>query len=195
MQAYLGPPSAQARYEILRSGVLELARAGLIGGECHAGCACVRSAGSHAAAPERVHANSLLRRRNIRRRCFARNLHTDVASPQQLMPYKALELLPAASRSAQQQPSIAGGGSSIAAATAAANGGSEEAAEVCSLALWQVVAACDGFSGRSLRKLPFLAHATAESLPVPCGCIAFLAAMQAAAEREKAERSELSGLA
>lgn len=32
-QAYLGPPSAQARYEILRSGVLELARAGLIAGE------------------------------------------------------------------------------------------------------------------------------------------------------------------
>ena len=33
LQAYLGPPSAQARYEILRSGVLELARAGLIAGE------------------------------------------------------------------------------------------------------------------------------------------------------------------
>jgi hypothetical protein len=32
VQAYLGPPSAAARYEILRSGVLELARAGLIAG-------------------------------------------------------------------------------------------------------------------------------------------------------------------
>lgn len=32
LQAYLGPPSAAARYEILRSGVLELARAGLIAG-------------------------------------------------------------------------------------------------------------------------------------------------------------------
>jgi hypothetical protein len=33
LQAYLGPPSAAARYEILRSGLLELARAGLISGE------------------------------------------------------------------------------------------------------------------------------------------------------------------
>jgi len=35
LQAYLGPPSAAARYEILRSGVLELARAGLISGNSH----------------------------------------------------------------------------------------------------------------------------------------------------------------
>eukprot|EP00775_Hariotina_reticulata_P010268 gene10268-10427_t len=32
IKAYLGPPSAAARYEILRSGVLELARAGIIAG-------------------------------------------------------------------------------------------------------------------------------------------------------------------
>jgi hypothetical protein len=65
-------------------------------------------------------------------------------------------------------------------------------AQALSRALGQVVAACEGFSGRSLRKLPFLAHATADSLPCPCSCFHFLAAMKAAAEKERADRSELT---
>jgi hypothetical protein len=65
-------------------------------------------------------------------------------------------------------------------------------AQALSRALGQVVAACEGFSGRSLRKLPFLAHATADSLPFPCSCFEFLAAMKAAAEKERADRSELT---
>lgn len=65
-------------------------------------------------------------------------------------------------------------------------------AQALSRALGQVVAACEGFSGRSLRKLPFLTHATADSLPFPCSCYDFLVAMKAAAERERADRSELT---
>jgi len=115
---------------------------------------------------------------------------SDLTSPQQLMAYKALELLPAASRLPQQQSTLA------ASSLTAAGGGTAEdqAAERFSLGLWHVVAACDGFSGRSLRKLPFLAHATADSLPFPCSCLEFLEAMRAAAEREKAERSELTAM-
>lgn len=108
------------------------------------------------------------------------------------MPFKALELLPAASRAPQQQSSVA-----AAAASSMASAGSDaedQAAEQFSLGLWHVVAACDGFSGRSLRKLPFLAHATSEGLSCPCSCLDFLEAMRAAAEREKAERSELAHL-
>jgi hypothetical protein len=115
-----------------------------------------------------------------------------LTSQQQLLSFKAFELLPAASHlPGQQQPHAAAAGS------IPEPGGPEsedQAAERLSLALWQVVAACEGLSGRSLRKLPFLAHATADSLPFPCSCLQFLEAMRAAAEREKAERSELAAL-
>lgn len=109
------------------------------------------------------------------------------------MPFKALELLPAASRVPQQQSTLAVASSMAAAAAAGGTAESDDqAAERFSLGLWHVVAACEGFSGRSLRKLPFLAHATAEGLPFPCSCLDFLEAMRAAAEREKAERGELA---
>lgn len=114
----------------------------------------------------------------------------DLSSPQQLMPFKALELLPAASRVPQQQSTLAAASSM--AAAAGSTGTDDQAAERFSLGLWHVVAACDGFSGRSLRKLPFLAHATSEGLPFPCSCLEFLEAMRAAAEGEKAERCELA---
>jgi hypothetical protein len=111
-----------------------------------------------------------------------------VSSPQQLMSYKALELLPAASRSSAQQQ----GGIPAAAVLDGSSSPQQAAAEACSLALWRVVGACEGFSGRTLRKLPFLAHATADALPFPCGCVDFLEAMAAAAERTRQERSELT---
>lgn len=116
----------------------------------------------------------------------------DLKSPQQLMPFKALELLPAASRLPQQQSTLAATGSMAEAAAAGSSEAEDQAAERFSLGLWHVVAACDGFSGRSLRKLPFLAHATSDGLPFPCSCLEFLEAMRAAADREKAERSELA---
>ncbi len=59
--------------------------------------------------------------------------------------------------------------------------------------LVDVAAACDGLSGRTLRKLPFLAHARAgTSLPVPCPMSTFLAAMLTAAAQELQDRSTLA---
>jgi hypothetical protein len=122
-----------------------------------------------------------------------------ITSAKQLIPYKELCLLPAA-RQGPPPPAAAGpqsiGGSAAAAADDASMSEAEQAAaaeaQALSRALGQVVAACEGFSGRSLRKLPFLAHATADSLPCPCSCFHFLAAMKAAAEKERADRSELT---
>jgi len=50
----------------------------------------------------------------------------------------------------------------------------------------------DGFSGRALRKLPFLAHAAGTGLLTPCSCAEFLGALRAAAARERLDRSELT---
>lgn len=124
--------------------------------------------------------------------CLPPACAADLSCPQQLMPFKALELLPAASRVPQPQSTLAAASSMAAAAAGATAESDNQAAERFSLGLWHVVAACEGFSGRSLRKLPFLAHATAEGLPFPCSCLDFLEAMRAAAEREKAERGELA---
>lgn len=65
-------------------------------------------------------------------------------------------------------------------------------AEGLSRALLAAVVACEGFSGRSLRKLPFLAHATSDRLPTPCNCMQFLDALRMAAVKERADRDELS---
>ncbi len=67
-----------------------------------------------------------------------------------------------------------------------------EAAASCSLALLAAAAACEGFSGRILRKMPFLAHATSDALPVPCGPLQFLSALRAAALKESMDRQELA---
>lgn len=67
-------------------------------------------------------------------------------------------------------------------------------AAALSRALVQAAAACEGFSGRSLRKLPFLAHAMSESLPTPCSCLQFIAALRAAASRESEDRTELTSM-
>lgn len=94
-------------------------------------------------------------------------------------------------------PSSQGTVTSIAAADGSMSQDEQRAAaeaQTLSRALWQVVAACEGFSGRSLRKLPFLSHATSEGLPMPCSCYEFLTAMKAAAERERADKSELAAM-
>ena len=61
-----------------------------------------------------------------------------------------------------------------------------------SRALEGVAAAAEGLSGRSLRKLPFLAHANDELLPTPCSCAAFLQALHAAALKEQEDRQNLA---
>jgi hypothetical protein len=58
-----------------------------------------------------------------------------------------------------------------------------------------VAQAADGFSGRTLRKLPFLAHAARE---FPGGCCTshqFVGALAAAVERERADRDNLGDAA
>lgn len=66
----------------------------------------------------------------------------------------------------------------------------------------QVAQECDGFSGRALRKLPFLAHACLQeahaqtgpryppSLP---GTLAMIAALRSAVVAEKGDRNALYG--
>jgi hypothetical protein len=65
--------------------------------------------------------------------------------------------------------------------------------EQLSKALLEAAQACEGLSGRALRKLPFLAHATSAQLSTPCTCLAFLKALRQAAERERSDRQELEG--
>lgn len=67
-------------------------------------------------------------------------------------------------------------------------------AAALSKALVEAAAACEGFSGRSLRKLPFLAHAMSESLPTPCSCLQFIQAMRQAACKESEDRTELTAM-
>jgi hypothetical protein len=78
------------------------------------------------------------------------------------------------------------------AGAAAAADGELAALRALGRALRRAAAEAEGFSGRALRKLPFLAHASGAGLPVPCGCAQFLAALQGAAARERADRSELT---
>ena len=58
----------------------------------------------------------------------------------------------------------------------------------------EVATAAEGFSGRTLRKLPFLAHA-AHDFPGSggyCSSLQYLAALQAAVQRERADRESLT---
>ena len=66
----------------------------------------------------------------------------------------------------------------------------------------QVAQECDGFSGRTLRKLPFLAHAClqeAHAQPGPHyppslpGTFAMIAALRSAVDAEKGDRNALYG--
>jgi predicted ATPase len=61
-----------------------------------------------------------------------------------------------------------------------------------SRALAHVAAACDGLSGRTLRKIPFLAHAKADRLPLPCSVERYITAMHQAAIQEVEARNELA---
>lgn len=54
----------------------------------------------------------------------------------------------------------------------------------------KVALACEGLSGRTLRKLPFLAF-SAGTTSAGCSCQRFLRALLHAAERESADRAQL----
>lgn len=165
-QAYIGPPSEHARYEVLRTAVQELGRAGIIG---------------------------------------------DLPASQPLPAYRDLPGTAAGGGargggSQQQQPQQQQGApgdamltDGVASVAISENGGGPAAAaggpgaaQALGRMLQAAAAEAEGFSGRALRKLPFLAHASGAALPVPCGCAEFLAALRAAAAKERADRSELT---
>lgn len=70
----------------------------------------------------------------------------------------------------------------------------EAAQQIVSRALLQTAAAAEGFSGRALRKLPFLAHATSTHVSSSCSSLHFIAALERAARMEGQDRASLAGL-
>ena len=120
IKAFIGPPGLQARYQILRSCVNELHRAGIV--------------------------------------------DTDVGEA------------PAGASSGGEDH----GGEEM----------EEDRDGALEQALWEVCKGCEGMSGRLLRKLPFLAHAS--DLAGSCTTAAFLQTMRSTAERELRERGHSS---
>jgi len=151
IKAYIGPPSLHARYEILRSCLAELTRAGILEAPCGSG-----GGGGGADGADGPGASGAL------------------------PPFERALAATAGSGASGGAPPKGG---------AAANGGG--ASSLCR-ALLECAYACDGFSGRALRKLPFLAHAACDALPVPCPPADYLPALAAAIERERLDRASLA---
>ncbi|XP_059310535.1 pachytene checkpoint protein 2 homolog isoform X2 [Lycium ferocissimum] len=123
IKAYIGPPTRQARYEILRSCLQELLRTGILSNS---------QDGDHLVLPNFAN--------------LKENLSEVVSTESQMSLHLGKQLL--------------------------------EAAE-----------ACEGMSGRSLRKLPFLAHAALAN-PYSCEPGKFLHVMMQTAKGERSELSE-----
>ena len=68
----------------------------------------------------------------------------------------------------------------------------DSAEQLVSRALLQAAAAMEGFSGRALRKLPFLAHATSVRTSSTCSTLQFIAALESAACMEGQDRASLA---
>lgn len=58
--------------------------------------------------------------------------------------------------------------------------------------LVEVARQAEGLSGRTLRKLPFLAHAGSDFPGGACACLPFVSALLAAVQRERADRDALA---
>ncbi|KAK6773857.1 hypothetical protein RDI58_029096 [Solanum bulbocastanum] len=123
IKAYVGPPTLQARYEILRSCLQELLHTGILSNSQDGGCLVLPNYAS-----------------------LKEKMSEVVSTESQMFPHLGKQLL--------------------------------EAAE-----------ACEGMSGRSLRKLPFLAHAALAN-PYSCEPGKFLHVMMQTAKRERSELSE-----
>lgn len=119
IKAYVGPPTLEARYEILRSCVQELLRTGIIN-----------------------------------------NLQDD---PVEILTFRSFKEKLQSCEMQAAQASVA-----------------------LSRQLFEAAEACEGLSGRSLRKLPFLAHAGVTH-PFNCDPIGFLCTMVETAKRERNE--------
>ena len=57
----------------------------------------------------------------------------------------------------------------------------------------EVARAAEGFSGRTLRKLPFLAHAAQDLPGGRCSSLQFVGALLSAVQKEHVDRAALSG--
>jgi hypothetical protein len=192
-QAYIGPPSERARYEVLRSAVQELGRAGIIGdlppGRPLPSYSELQAAGPPAprqqqqGAPGAAGAGQRQQQQHEQQQ----------AQQQQQRPAAGGEDM---ATDGPPGPAAAADAAGPGPGPAGAAGGDGDSGAGGALALgrllWAAAAAAEGFSGRALRKLPFLAHASGPGLPAPCGCAEFLSALSAAAEAERADRSSLA---
>lgn len=194
IKAYIGPPSLHARYDIMRSSLLELARAGIIGAH---GCTqpgqllleFPELADKGLLPPPTSTSTTPIKLANITNTAAASvhlsNHHLDGSSgshaackAEAMMHWAGLP--DGMASMALRQDGSASGGDGAAAVVA------------CSQALVMVSQTCEGFSGRALRKIPFLAHAMAGTLPLPCSCMQFIRAMHTAALKERQDRESIA---
>ncbi len=162
IKAYIGPPGLGARYDILRSCVMELALKGVI-----------------EASPE------------------------SEAECESALPPPWCELPAAFVESARAQATALGaarsGGGGSGGGLFSGKGAREAPLLALPLpratlpgeALLAVAAAAEGLSGRALRKLPFLAHATGDDVGDVSTPSGFLRALHAAVLRERADRAAM----
>ncbi|XP_056175220.1 pachytene checkpoint protein 2 homolog isoform X1 [Syzygium oleosum] len=127
IKAYIGPPTLQARYEILRSCVQELMRAGILS-------------------------------------------DTQTNTKYQVEPFQELGKFTLPNYATAQERQVAQG---------------QEIAELCKILL-EAAETCEGFSGRSLRRLPFLTHASLADA-YSCDLAKFLCTMIDTAKKERSE--------
>jgi len=247
IKAYVGPPGLPARYAILRSAVLELARAGIVAGQREGddGAGEVLLAGEgdgggEGSSDEEEDGGSGGEEGPGQRRAgggggpllLTHEQLERAAAPVGGLHALAAAVLGAAARAAGAGAAGGGGGRGGGAAAAAAapvvgggDGGAAAAAAApapmdadgsaqhphhhspsarydarlaASAALALAAEAAAGFSGRALRKLPFLAHAAGggaegRPLPAPCGLLSFCDALRRAALREQSDRLQLIG--
>lgn len=192
IKAFIGPPGEAGRYSILRSCVSEVVRAGIVTGhgELTGGGESNGGGGTAAAA---VTASTL-----------ASTL---------FLPYTEAHVLAAGASQAQGGPIAEHRGDeeedediadmrsqdpSVAAVGSSGRGGEGIAVATASVALLRIVRLLNGFSGRTLRKLPFLAHANFVS-PAFVGAgrsvslMTYLEALQHAAVQEVKDRASFVG--
>ncbi|GLC41862.1 hypothetical protein PLESTM_001259200 [Pleodorina starrii] len=193
IKAYIGPPTLPARYEMLRGSVRELSRKGIIAEDAAQLLLPYSDAAAAAAANTAAAALGVLSLPNGGGGGGA------LPAAMQAVTSHAPDGMDAThSAAAAPPPSAAdGGGAAAAAADAAAPpsaaSASASAAGSLSSLLLAAAAACEGLSGRTLRKLPFLAHAgsPALALTTPCGARPYLRALREAAAREQSDREQL----
>jgi hypothetical protein len=200
IKAFVGPPALPARYGILRSAVAELGRAGIVEMMGGGGGAREEGGGSEVDEDDEEEEDG----EEGGRRAGGAGASGAAAPMPTLLTFEQLERaakplggLHALAAAALGALAEGGGGTAMMmtdGATAALPTAPADLARLAaSAALALAAEAAEGFSGRALRKLPFLAHAgSARELPSPCGVVAFCDALRRAALDEQRERRQLT---